>query len=77
MDHSRPSPRVPAAAQQDRAGGTDKEDAFAATEQFAETQQMEDDLDVETSWWAEATDGQCSESAALFAASQPAPLSIV
>ena len=30
-----------------------------------------------TDWWSESTDGQCSESAALFAASQPAPLSIV
>ena len=30
-----------------------------------------------TDGWSEATDGQCSESAALFAASQPAPLSIV
>ena len=28
-------------------------------------------------WWSESTDGQCSENAALFAASQPAPLSIV
>lgn|GEM_PF-1126147 len=27
--------------------------------------------------WAEAADGRCSEDAALFAASQPAPLSIV
>ncbi len=28
-------------------------------------------------WWSESTDGRCSEDAALFAASQPAPLSIV
>ena len=28
-------------------------------------------------WWPESSDGQCSENAALFAASQPAPLSIV
>lgn len=27
--------------------------------------------------WPEASDGKCSESAALFAASQPAPLTIV
>ena len=28
-------------------------------------------------WWSESSDGRCSESAALFAASQPAPLSVV
>ncbi len=28
-------------------------------------------------WWPESADGQCSQSAALFAASQPAPLSVV
>ena len=28
-------------------------------------------------WWSESTDGRCSEGAALFAASQPAPLSVV
>jgi len=28
-------------------------------------------------WWAEADDGHCNKEAALFAASQPAPLSIV
>jgi len=28
-------------------------------------------------WWSESVDGRCSESAALFAASQPAPLSVV
>jgi hypothetical protein len=44
--------------------------------EFAATQ-MDETPEIETSWWAEATDGQCSESAALFAASQPAPLSIV
>jgi len=33
--------------------------------------------DNPSDWWSESADGQCSESAALFAASQPAPLSIV
>lgn len=28
-------------------------------------------------WWSESIDGRCSEDAALFAASQPAPLSVV
>ena len=28
-------------------------------------------------WWPESADGQCSQSAALFAASQPAPLNVV
>jgi len=28
-------------------------------------------------WWSESADGRCSEDAALFAASQPAPLSVV
>ncbi|MEO8545293.1 MAG: hypothetical protein ABI434_17045, partial [Burkholderiaceae bacterium] len=32
---------------------------------------------LESDWWSESVDGRCSESAALFAASQPAPLSVV
>ena len=28
-------------------------------------------------WWSESVDGRCSEGAALFAASQPAPLNVV
>ncbi len=28
-------------------------------------------------WWSESTDGRCSEDAALFAASQLTPLSVV
>lgn len=31
----------------------------------------------EPHWWAESDNGRCSEVAALFAASQPAPLSVV
>ena len=47
-----------------------------ANRDFAHTEpQRRDDLD--SRWWSEATDGQCSEEAAQFAASQPAPLSIV
>ena len=33
--------------------------------------------DRDPDWWSESTDGRCSESAALFAESQPAPLTIV
>lgn len=43
---------------------------FAATAPEA-SQELEPD------WWFESTDGRCSESAALFAASQPAALSVV
>ncbi len=28
-------------------------------------------------WWSESVDGRCSQNAAMFAASQPAPLSVV
>jgi len=35
-------------------------------------------LDSESpAWWPESSDGHCSQSAALFAASQPAPLTVV
>ena len=33
--------------------------------------------DEGSDWWPESADGHCSEHAALFAASQPAPLSVV
>lgn len=46
------------------------EEEFAATE-------VQERAEMEPGWWSESTDGQCSEYAALFAASQPAPLSIV
>ncbi|HQX59817.1 MAG TPA: hypothetical protein PLT77_11845 [Burkholderiaceae bacterium] len=37
-----------------------------------------DELDNrDPDWWSESTDGRCSETAALFAESQPAPLTIV
>ncbi|MCY7307265.1 MAG: hypothetical protein LH632_14180 [Rhodoferax sp.] len=32
---------------------------------------------VSPDWWPESSDGHCSERAALFAASQPAPLNVV
>ena len=48
----------------------------AAASDFAHTR-PDDATDDTTGWWPESTDGQCSESAALFAASQPAPLSVV
>jgi hypothetical protein len=44
----------------------------AKPSEFAATQPFDDDAR-----WPESIDGQCSEHAALFAASQPAPLTIV
>lgn len=60
------------AAQPADAGTSDTldEDGFPATRL-----QPRDDADPR--WWAEAADGRCSDEAAQFAASQPAPLSIV
>ena len=51
---------------------------FANTEvqEFANTEVLERDS-VDPQWWSESTDGRCSENAALFAASQPAPLTVV
>ena len=46
------------------------------TQEFVSTQ-IDENAENSTDWWSESTDGQCSENAALFAASQPAPLSIV
>lgn len=43
---------------------------------FANTELLEG-TERDSTVWAEAADGRCSEDAALFAASQPAPLSIV
>ena len=43
--------------------------------EFPATQPLPQELDSD--WWAESVDGRCSEHAALFAASQPAPLSVV
>ena len=48
----------------------------AAVQPFAPTQ-IDDHPEHADDWWPESADGQCSENAALFAASQPAPLSIV
>jgi hypothetical protein len=39
--------------------------------------EVQERAEREPTVWAEAADGRCSEDAALFAASQPAPLSIV
>ena len=51
---------------------------FAHTEvqDFANTEVLERQ-EPDPRWWSESTDGRCSESAALFAASQPAPLTVV
>ncbi len=48
----------------------------AAQSDFAHTR-PDGTTDAAGDWWPESADGQCSESAALFAASQPAPLSVV
>jgi hypothetical protein len=64
-----PSAQAPAAADATQPGE-------AAAQPFAPTQ-IDDDAEHANDWWPESADGQCSESAALFAASQPAPLSIV
>ncbi|MEO8856522.1 MAG: hypothetical protein ABI343_05970 [Burkholderiaceae bacterium] len=52
-------------------------DDIADTElPFAPTE-IDEEAENSNDWWSESSDGRCSESAALFAASQPAPLSIV
>jgi hypothetical protein len=43
---------------------------------FAHTE-LQPRQDLDPRLWSEAADGQCSEDAAQFAVSQPAPLSIV
>ena len=48
----------------------------AAHSDFAATRPQEG-ADDTGDWWPESADGQCSRSAALFAASQPAPLNVV
>jgi hypothetical protein len=50
--------------------GCPADDGFPAT-------QLQPRDDDDSRWWAEAADGRCSDEAAQFAASQPAPLSIV
>ena len=57
---------VPANRQQD----AETADPFPDTEMLV-------DVERDTRWWPEAVDGRCGANAAEFAASQPAPLSIV
>jgi hypothetical protein len=45
-------------------------------EDFAPTEPIARD-ESDSRWWSEAADGRCSDDAAQFAASLPAPLSIV
>lgn len=45
-------------------------------EPFPDTEMLLD-AERDTRWWPEAVDGRCGANAAEFAASQPAPLSIV
>lgn len=40
-------------------------------------QDVDTDLNTPGDFWPEAADAKCSESAALFASTQPAPLSVV
>ncbi len=69
-------------SEQDNSGQTVDTQTFQGqagdptAQEFVPTQ-TDASSDKSTDWWSESTDGQCSESAALFAASQPAPLSIV
>jgi hypothetical protein len=48
----------------------------AAHADFAATR-PDEGLEPAVDWWPESADGQCSESAALFATSQSAPLNVV
>ena len=59
----------------DRISRADADAAQETASEFPATVPLPDDL--EPGVWAESSDGRCSEHAALFAASQPAPLSIV
>ena len=69
--YQNPDPRAQAQAAADATPSSD-----AAALPFAPTE-IDDNPDHANDWWPESADGQCSESAALFAASHPAPLSIV
>jgi hypothetical protein len=66
-----PDPRAHAPAAADRA-----QPGEATAQPFAPVQ-IDDNSERANDWWPESADGQCSASAALFAASQPAPLSVV
>jgi len=68
---------APPTATPEQTGNPDTPE-FAHTEgqDFANTEALERE-GLDPQWWAEAADGRCSENAALFAASQPAPLNVV
>jgi hypothetical protein len=72
--HVNHSSNPPAGEPQSSAG--DPQPAEAPHSDFAPTRPDEDG-EHPSGWWPESADGQCSEHAALFAASQPAPLSVV
>jgi len=60
------------------APGHEVADDEAAHSDFAVTRPFESDPNsLSAELWPESADGQCSQSAALFAASQPAPLNVV
>ena len=67
---TRPETAGPQTASQQASLPDQSEDDFASTE-------LHERAELDSDVWAEAADGRCSEDAALFAASQPAPLSIV
>ena len=69
MNHASNGPTAQAAP-------SDPQHQEAAQSDFAPTRPDESEAQS-SGWWTESADGQCSENAALFAASQPAPLSVV
>jgi hypothetical protein len=75
--HASTSPASPGNAEAPEFANTEVLE-FANTQapDFANTEVLERDKS-DQQLWAESTDGRCSESAALFAASQPAPLTVV
>ncbi len=71
MTHENDGQHSPAAGLTQAIPATD----FVATVIDVEALESRDKLDPH--WWAESDNGRCSEDAALFAASQSAPLSVV
>lgn len=73
----------PKPKQQDQDFADTVQEPEAHTDDLADTElpfpptEIDEEGSNGNDWWSESADGRCSESAALFAASQPAPLSIV
>jgi hypothetical protein len=75
QDHE-PAAATPAATQAPTGSTEQPEFAHTEVQDFANTEVQEREQ-LDPQWWSESTDGRCSEDAALFAASQPAPLNVV